>query len=375
MHEPSYANDAGPQVIISNQRCGLAPATGSATSIQVARGAGSSLVNPPASPRRTSPSPARGSLFSRLTSLVSSAASDRLRVTLRHELADDPAVVRRDRLRLFLIAAFLDDEKPASRHVPRPEGFGGASPRLRADLQPVEDLSQVLIIDLAARLGRTPGSVAMKLNNLASLDPALQLRGIRSLPGASALDRTLWDEFHENPAELVPLSQERFDALFVESETETTEVIPGTGIRRINRPPTGETEITRPTKQRRGQDYFREIVLNNYGNRCGLTGLPIRELLIASHILPWNSHEAERLDVRNGICLNRLHDAAFDQGLISFDGDLRLLLSSRLKTCLPHESVQSSFEAYQGKPLDLPDDALPPDREFLTRHRLRFGIC
>ncbi len=139
--------------------------------------------------------------------------------------------------------------------------------------------------------------------NLASLDPALKLRGIDGLQGASNLDRKMWDEFHENPAELVPLSQERFDALFVEPETETTEVIRGSGIRRIARPPSGDTEVTRSTKQRRGQDYFREIILNNYGNRCAITGLPIRELLIASHILPWCNHEAERLNVRNGIAL------------------------------------------------------------------------
>ncbi len=233
---------------------------------------------------------------------------------------------------------------------------------------------QPVIIDLASRMGRTPSSVSMKLGNLASFDPVLQLRGIVGLPGASNLDRIVWEEFHENPAELVPLSQERFDALFTESENESTEVIPGTGIRKVTRPPSGETEVTRPANQRRGQDYFREIVLNNYGNRCALTGLPIRELLIASHILPWSGHEAERLNVRNGIAFNRLHDAAFDQGLIAFDDDLCLMLSSHLKSRLTHESVKSSFETFEGKPLDLPADGIPPTTEFLAKHRQRFKI-
>jgi len=237
------------------------------------------------------------------------------------------------------------------------------------------DQRQPVIIDLAKRFARTPSAVAMKLSNLASLDPVLKLRGIDGLKGASALDRTMWEEFHENPAELVPLSQERFDSLFVGTEMETTEVIPGTGIRTVPRPPSGETEITRPTKQRRGQYYFRDIVLNNYDNRCAITGLPIRELLIASHILPWRSHEAERLNVRNGIALNRLHDAAFDQGLIAFDDDLHLLLSNRLKTFLPHESVKSQFEAHEGKLLDLPDDAIPPDARFIEKHRRQFGFA
>jgi hypothetical protein len=234
------------------------------------------------------------------------------------------------------------------------------------------DQRQPVIIDLAMRLGRTPSAVAMKLSNLASLDPALKLRGIHGLQGASNLDREVWDEFHANPAELIPLSQQHFDALFVDAESETTEVIPGTGIRRITRPPTGDTEILRPTEQRRGQRYFRDAVLNNYDNRCALTGLPIRELLIASHILPWADHEAERLNVSNGIALNRLHDAAFDQGLIAFDDRLCLMLSKRLRDLLPHDAVKTSFEVHCGQSLQLATDAIPPDEGFLAKHRKMF---
>ncbi|MGD9417660.1 MAG: HNH endonuclease [Verrucomicrobiota bacterium JB025] len=236
------------------------------------------------------------------------------------------------------------------------------------------DQRQPVIIDLANRIGRTPSAVAMKLSNLASLDPSLKLRGIEGLKGASQLDKSIWDEFHENPSELVPLSQERFDALFIESDGETTEVIPGTGIHKIPRPPAGDTEVTRTSKQRRGQDYFREIVLNNYANRCAITGLPVRELLIASHILPWRSHETERLNVRNGIALNRLHDAAFDQGLIGFDDELRLILAPKLHAFLPQQAVAHHFESYEHKTLLLSDDAIPPNAEFLSEHRLRFKI-
>jgi putative restriction endonuclease len=236
------------------------------------------------------------------------------------------------------------------------------------------DQRQPVIIDLAKRIGRTPSAVAMKLSNLASLDPALKLRGIDGLKGASQLDRAMWEEFHANPAELIPLSQERFDALFVETETETTEVIPGSGIHRTVRPPTGGTEVIRPIKQRRGQDFFRDAVLNNYDNRCALTGLPIRELLIASHILPWRSHEAERLNVRNGIALNRLHDAAFDRGFIGFDDELRMILSSKLRNHLPLQSVSYYFESCEGKALELPVDGIPPETLFLSKHRLRYKL-
>ena len=211
----------------------------------------------------------------------------------------------------------------------------------------------------------------MKLSNLASFDPALKLRGIKGLPGASALDRTVWHEFHAALAELVPASEEVMRSLFHASEDSELEILPKEGIRVRKRPPAGPTETTASVKQRRGQDYFRNAVLNNFGGRCGVTGLAVRELLIASHILPWGTHAAERLNVRNGICLSRLHDAAFDRYLIGFDDNLRLLLSTRLKAELPQRMVAENFGAYAGEALQLPDDAALPELAFLATHRAK----
>ena len=64
------------------------------------------------------------------------------------------------------------------------------------------------VVELAAALGRTPASVAMKLNNLTSLDPEERARGVKGLSGASDLDRQVWAEF-----------QARWDDLATESET------------------------------------------------------------------------------------------------------------------------------------------------------------
>lgn len=230
---------------------------------------------------------------------------------------------------------------------------------------------QPVVIDLATKLGRTPASVSMKLGNLASFDPVLKLRGVSGLTGASALDREVWDEYHDNAAEMIPLGQERFDALFTKGENESTEVIPGEGIRRIRKRAGDATESTGKTKQRRGQNYFRDIVLNNYEGRCAVTGMPIREFLIASHILPWSSYEAERLNVRNGISLNRLFDAAFDQHFISFDDDLRLLFLPRLIPFLKDSVTSEAFAPHEGKTLNLSPDGIPPNPEFLEIHRSR----
>ena len=228
---------------------------------------------------------------------------------------------------------------------------------------------QPVVMALAKKLGRGASSLAMKLCNLASLDPALQMRGIRGLTGASALDRSMWNEFHSDLATAAPASEEAFRKLFEVSESGEVEVTPDEGIVLRKSPPRGPTETRATVKIRRGQEYFRQAVLNNFGGRCGVTGLAVRELLIASHILPWGRHEAERLNVRNGLCLSRLHDAAFDVGLIMFDGDLRLRLSSRLNAQLKQRAVAENFAAYEGSALKLSTDAVLPDEAFLAAHR------
>lgn len=230
---------------------------------------------------------------------------------------------------------------------------------------------QPAIIALAEKLGRGANSMAMKLCNFASLDPALKLRGIKGLQGASALDREMWTEFHRNLNEVAPASEEALRKLFGAGQGDELEVLPREGVR-LRKRPNGSTEITANVKLRRGQDYFRDAVLNNFGGVCGITRLAVRELLIASHILPWGTHEAERLNVRNGLSLSRLHDAAFDRGLIAFDDSLRLLLSPKIKAEFPQRAVVENFGAYEGEPLHLPDDAVLPDLSFLSEHRAKF---
>ena len=230
---------------------------------------------------------------------------------------------------------------------------------------------QPAVVALAEKLERGSNSVAMKLCNFASLDPALKLRGIKGLEGASALDREVWTEFHANLSEAAPASEEALRRLFAAGENTELEVLPREGVRLRKRPPIGPTETAATVKQRRGQEYFREAVLNNFGGQCGVTALGVRDLLVAAHILPWGTHPVERLNVRNGLCLSRLHDAAFDRGLISFDEQLRLVLSQTLKAELSQRAVAENFGAYSGEPLHLPPDAALPELAFLAEHRTR----
>ena len=67
-------------------------------------------------------------------------------------------------------------------------------------------------------------------------------------------------------------------------------------------------------------------------NTCPITGITDSALLRASHIIPWARCEsdAERLDVHNGLLLSSLWDAAFDEGLVTFDDEGRPIASSDL---------------------------------------------
>jgi predicted restriction endonuclease len=233
---------------------------------------------------------------------------------------------------------------------------------------------QPVIIEFAERLGRSSGSVAMKLCNFASLDPVLKLRGIKGLIGTSALDREVWADFHENQDEVVSESREILRHLFAADADSQLEVIAAEGIR-LKKADHDEPVIAANLKYWREQEYFRDVVLNNFGGRCGITGIPLRELLVASHIVPARTHPQERLNVRNGLCLSRLHNAAFDSGLITFDEGLRLVISSRLETSFPQKALAENFHAYVGEPLKLPEEALIPEAAFLEEHRRNIFKC
>lgn len=127
----------------------------------------------------------------------------------------------------------------------------------------------------------------------------LQLRSVGESLGASQFDRETWAECHFNPTELISISQEKFGVLFIAEKNDTTEVVPGMIILRIPAPPLGQTEEIRPVTQRQGQFYFRDVIFNTHDDRYAL---PVSTFAV--HILPWHSHPAGRLNIRNGISLN-----------------------------------------------------------------------
>jgi putative restriction endonuclease len=91
------------------------------------------------------------------------------------------------------------------------------------------------------------------------------------------------------------------------------------------------TEKSNLIKTRIGQGTFRGKLIN-YWKGCAVTGCPMVNLLVASHIKPWAaSNNAERLDAFNGLLLLPNLDRAFDLGYISFDANGKIQISPKLE--------------------------------------------
>lgn len=84
--------------------------------------------------------------------------------------------------------------------------------------------------------------------------------------------------------------------------------------------------------------------------------------------MPWKDSKTDRLNPVNGLCLAKTQDAAFDQGLITLDEKLRVVLSNRIREHMTHESIRQNFERYEGKAVTLPH-RFRPDSKFLDYHR------
>jgi putative restriction endonuclease len=214
------------------------------------------------------------------------------------------------------------------------------------------------IVEVARLLDRTPSAVSMKMGNLASFDPTLQARGIKGLRKAASADREIFAEFYGNT-----------EALAYESECALERLIehvsPGVSQARM---PEGPTDIEQVVRIRRVQQFFRDMILTNYDGACAISGIALSELLNASHIIPWSNNVERRADPTNGIALSALYDRAFDRGLITFDEDLRVVISDRLLEEPRSEMHNLTLVNISGTKLRLPNRA-PPDFHALAYHR------
>ena len=215
------------------------------------------------------------------------------------------------------------------------------------------------IIEIANLIGRTPSSVALKLANFGSFDPQLKERGIVGMRNAGKLDKVIWDEFNDDWEKLALESELLISEARSRRNNENTQ-LENVGIW-IGK------EKERLVKTRLNQNFFRTSILSLYNQKCCITGLNIPDLLIASHIIPWSKDEKNRLNPRNGLCLNAIHDRAFDKGFMTITTDYMVKISSCFADFVNDKTVVEMFLKYHNQNIALPDK-FSPDKKFLFYH-------
>lgn len=215
------------------------------------------------------------------------------------------------------------------------------------------------IIRYAELIGRTPSALAMKLVNIASLDPVITETGRSGLKGSSKADKAMWLEMNSN-----------WTNFWAESELATEHITSSIAIKKD----ISENDVSYSsenkvitTTSRYGQSSFRKAVLSAHNDRCCITGIENTKLLIASHIIPWSKDETNRLNPSNGLCLSSLHDKAFDAGLLTINQKFEVILSKELKAGNTSYH-KNSFMAFEGKKIILPEK-FSPSQDFLEYHR------
>jgi putative restriction endonuclease len=219
------------------------------------------------------------------------------------------------------------------------------------------------IIKLAEMLGRTPSSISLRLSNFASHDPALQARGVVGMRGGGNQVGAIWDEFANDPERLAYESERLLAGRLGKSVECLAEIKPEDLPSDL-----AGAEREAMVKVRVNQNFFRKRILSAYNFRCCVTGLSVQPLLVASHIIPWAADPKNRLNPRNGLCLNALHDRAFDRGLMWVDESFTVRFSPKLKP--ESKAEDKTFEwltSFAGRLLIVPKH-FSPDPELLIQH-------
>ena len=215
------------------------------------------------------------------------------------------------------------------------------------------------VIKYANIIGRSPSALNMKIGNFGRLDPELKKQGIVGLTNGSKLEEEVWSEFNGDWEKLA-YESELLIAKFQNKNLEDSVEI------ELENIPQGKERET-IIKARVNQSFFRSTILSSYNQKCCITGLSIPDFLVASHIIPWKKDKENRLNPRNGLCLNSLHDKAFDGGFITVTTDYKILLSRYFNDFTNDKVVIDMFLKYNQQPIILPDKFLP-SKDFLEYH-------
>ena len=98
--------------------------------------------------------------------------------------------------------------------------------------------------------------------------------------------------------------------------------------------PTGSSTLSNVKINRRSSawhNFFKKKLFKLWPTECAITKVKNKKLLIGAHIKPWSeSNDNEKIDEYNGLLLAPNPDKIFELGLISFDDNGKIIISSKL---------------------------------------------
>ncbi|UAL08376.1 MAG: HNH endonuclease [Candidatus Methanogranum gryphiswaldense] len=230
------------------------------------------------------------------------------------------------------------------------------------------------IIDLARFLTdnghpRTPTAIRFKMENLKSVDEKYLDNGRRKgMSNISSQLSDVWKRFHDSGFS------------DIDSEADKARKIIQEGLISDNNEKSYLSYdisidgriVERIAKVRVNQPLFRSRVMAAYNGRCCVTGLDVPIFLQACHIKPWKDCEgdlsSQRMDVRNGLCLNVLYHIAFDEGYMGIDEDRAVMYSPRFKEYYDKDFISRVFTPFEGKKIDI-NVRIPAGEFYLDYHR------
>lgn len=208
-----------------------------------------------------------------------------------------------------------------------------------------------VIKQVAEQFDFSLSSLIMRMQNFRNIDS----EGEDGLKNVAKLDKEIYQEFKHDWGAL-SFKAEELTGLALFDDT------PLQGAKPLS-------SLTDRNRTKRERAFFRKAVLSSYDYKCCMSGLSVPNMLVASHIKPFNKCRTadKRMNPENGLCLNTFYDKAFDSGFITVLPNLSIKISTIAKTFEEDEFAKTWLLDLEGLKITTPT-RFSPKREFLEYH-------
>lgn len=202
--------------------------------------------------------------------------------------------------------------------------------------------SSKFLTDFCERLNRytgnirTTSSIEMRISNYKAVDANYLKNG---LDNVGKKVKQIWDNYHDK----INYLKSRYDLFVNKTMLEITseaqkelEEIDNTIINSYSNINLSEKdayiELLINVRNNSIQKVFKNNLIMEFNQKCALCNINNKDLLIASHILPYSKcrNKKNMINHNNGLLLCPMHDALFDKKYISFNVNGNIVINSKI---------------------------------------------